>query len=116
MQDTAARPVLSSAIRLIQVKGLGAIAFLLATIVAVTAQTIPLPRARPVGIPGDASTISAEPAVSPCRSRLAEIADFKPLPSITGPGDCTATDVVALDAVLLLDGHRIAFSPRPSAH
>jgi hypothetical protein len=49
--------------------------------------------------------------VSPCRSRLAEIADFKPLPSITGPGDCTATDVVALDAVLLPDGHRIVFSP-----
>jgi hypothetical protein len=50
-------------------------------------------------------------AVSPCRSRLAEIADFRPLPSITGPGDCTATDVVALDAVLLPDGHRIALSP-----
>ena len=27
------------------------------------------------------------------------------------PGDCTATDVVALDAVLLPDGHRIALSP-----
>ena len=49
--------------------------------------------------------------MSPCQSRLAEIAAFKPLPSITGPGDCTATDVVALDAVLLADGHRIALSP-----
>src|SRR5262249_39552410 len=88
---------------------LGALAFLLATTVAVTAEMIPLPRARPVGIPGDASTLST--AVSPCRSRLAEIADFKPLPSITGPGDCTATDVVALDAVLLADKHRIVLSP-----
>ena len=50
--------------------------------------------------------------MSPCRSRLAEIAAFKPLPSITGPGDCTATDVVALDAVLLADRHRIALSPQ----
>jgi hypothetical protein len=73
------------------------------------AEMIPLPRPRPVGIPGDLT--SAETAVSPCRSRLAEIAVFKPLPSITGPGDCTATDVVALNAVLLPDGHRIALSP-----
>jgi Extensin-like protein C-terminus len=91
------------------VKVLRAIALLLATTVPVIAEIIPLPRARPVGIPGD--LISAETAVSPCRSRLAEIADFKPLPSITGPGDCTATDVVALDVVLLADGHRIALSP-----
>ena len=73
------------------------------------AEMIPLPRPRPVGIPGDLT--NAETAVSPCRSRLAEIAVFKPLPSITGPGDCIATDVVALDAVLLADGHRIALSP-----
>ena len=109
MQDTSARSVLSSAIRLIHVKVLGAIAFLLTTTVAAMAETIPLPRPRPVGIPGDLT--SAEIAVSPCRSRLAEIADFKPLPSITGPGDCTATDVVALDAVLLPDKHRIALFP-----
>ena len=86
-----------------------AITFLLCTSVVATAEMIPLPRARPVGIPGDLT--SAETAVSPCRSRLDEIAVFKPLPSITGPGDCTATDVVALDAVVLADGHRIALSP-----
>src|SRR6516165_10747294 len=99
----------SSTIRLVHVRVLGAIAFLLATTVAVMAEMIPLPRPRPVGIPGDLT--NAETAVSPCRSRLAEIAVFKPLPSITGPGDCTATDVVALDAVLLADRHRIALSP-----
>ena len=36
---------------------------------------------------------------------------LKPLPPITGPEECTATDVVALDVVLLADGHRIALSP-----
>jgi hypothetical protein len=91
------------------VKVLRAIALLLATTAPVIAEIIPLPRARPVGIPRD--LVSAETVVSPCRSRLAEIADFKSLPSITGPGDCTATDVVALDAVLLADRHRIALSP-----
>ena len=101
--------MLSSAIRLIHVKFLGAIAFLLVTTAAVIAQTIPLPRARPVGIPGD--LINAEAAVSPCRSRLAEIAAFKPLPSITGPGDCTATDVVELETVFVADRHRITLSP-----
>jgi len=85
--------------------------FLLATTVVVMADVIPLPRARPIDIPGDPSALGAEPAVSPCQSRLAEIAVFKPLPPITGPGDCTATDVVALDVVLLPDGHRIALSP-----
>jgi hypothetical protein len=92
-------------------KVLGVVAFLLATTVAVMAEVIPLPRARPVDIPGDASTVGAEATVSPCQSRLAEIAAFKPLPPITGPGECTATDVVALDAVFLPDGHRIALSP-----
>jgi len=65
----------------------------------------------PVDLPGEASTTGAEATVSPCRSRLAEIASFKPLPPIAGPEDCTATDVVALDAVLSADGHRIALSP-----
>ena len=96
---------LSSAIWPIYVKLLGVTAFLLGTTVAATAAMIPLPRARPVDIPG------AEAVVSPCRSRLAEVAAFKPLPPITGPGDCTATDVVALDAVFLSDNHRVIFSP-----
>ena len=86
-------------------KVLGIIAFLLAATVIVMAEVIPLPRPRP------SSTIGTEATVSPCQSRLAEIAAFEPLPPITGPGDCTATDVVALDEVLLADGHRIALSP-----
>ena len=93
-------------------KLLGVTAFLLGTTVAATAAMVPLSRARPVDIPGDqSSNPRTEAVVSPCRSRLAEVAAFKPLPPITGPGDCTATDVVALDAVLLSDNHRVIFSP-----
>ena len=55
--------------------------------------------------------MGAEATWSPCQSRLAEIAAFKPLPPITGPEECTATDVAALEVVLLADGHRIALSP-----
>ena len=40
-----------------------------------------------------------------------EIAEFKPEPPITGPGECTATDVVDVTAVLLPDKHRVVFSP-----
>ena len=55
--------------------------------------------------------MGAEATLSPCQSRLAENAAFKPLPPITGPEECIATDVVALEVVLLADGHRIALSP-----
>jgi Extensin-like protein C-terminus len=96
----------SSTIWRVRVRLVGVIAFLLSTTVAATAEMIPLPRARPLDIPGD-----QPPTVSPCQTRLAEIAAVKPLPAITGPGDCTATDVVALDAVLLSDKHRVVFSP-----
>jgi len=64
-----------------------------------------------VDVPEDPSTVGAEEVVSPCQSRLAEIAAFKPLPPITGLGDCTATDVVELAAVLLPNNHRVNFSP-----
>jgi hypothetical protein len=103
---------LSLAIWPIYVKLLRVIAFLLGTIVAATAEMIPLPRVRPIDIPGDQSSTSrTEAVVSPCQSRLAEVAAFRALPTITGPGDCTATDVVELDAVLLPDKHRVVFSP-----
>jgi hypothetical protein len=79
--------LLSSAICSIYVKRLGVIAFQLGTTVAATAEMIPMPRARPVDIPGDqSSTPRTEAVVSTCQSRLAEVAAFKPLPPITGPG------------------------------
>jgi extensin-like protein len=85
-------------------------AFLLAASSVATAGTIPVPRARPATVPVEQSpTVEAE-APSPCRLRLAELAVFEPSPPITGPGKCLATDVVKVDAVLLPDRHRIAFS------
>ncbi len=87
------------------------IAFLFG-ISAAKAETIPIPRARPAGIPDNQSSIPGkQEEVSPCQLRLAELASFKPLPPITGPGECIANDVVALDTVLLPDKHRVVFSP-----
>jgi len=48
--------------------------------------------------------------VSPCDHGSLKFS-FKPLPPIAGPEDCTATHVVALDAVLSADGRRITLSP-----
>jgi hypothetical protein len=42
---------------------------------------------------------------------LTEIAAIKLLPPITGPGECTATDVVELDAVMLKDKARVVLAP-----
>ena len=87
-------------------------ALLLAVSSVVTAGTIPIPRARPEIAPGERSPTSDTAAgPSPCQLRLAKLAVFKPSPPITGPGECMATDVVKLDAVLLPDKHRVVFSP-----
>ncbi len=77
-----------------------------------TAGTIPLPAERPKIAPSERS-IASETIIapSPCQLRLAELALFAPLPPITGPGECVATDVVKVDDVLLPDKRRVAFSP-----
>ncbi len=86
-------------------------AFLLATSSVATADP-PLPRERPEIVPGERfSAPDSDIAPSPCQMRLAELATFKLSPAITGPGECTATDVVTVDAVLLPDNHRVIFSP-----
>lgn len=36
---------------------------------------------------------------------------IRPLPSIAGPGECGASDVVSLEAVVLKDGHTAALTP-----
>jgi hypothetical protein len=73
---------------------------LVATSVA-TADPIPPPDAQP----------AETGAPSPCQLRLAELAAFAPSPPIAGPGQCTATDVVKVSAVLLADKHRVDLSP-----
>jgi hypothetical protein len=42
---------------------------------------------------------------------LGGFAEFKVLPPITGPGECLANDVVALDSVILPDKHHVVLSP-----
>jgi len=111
-RPSTVRRFIIEAIRFTYVKLITVITFWLGTTVTATVEMIPLPRARPVDIAVDrSSTARTEVVVSPCQSRLAEVAAFEPLPPITGPGGCTATDVVALDAVILPDGRRVIFSP-----
>jgi hypothetical protein len=88
------------------------VAFLTVACLGAGAETVPLPRARPAAIPGDQlATSSANAEPSPCQLRLAQIAEFKPAQPITGPGECSATDVVTLEVVLLVDRQRVVFSP-----
>src|SRR5262249_41073489 len=75
------------------------------------AETIPLPRERPEIVPGKRSPAERDVAPSSCQVRLAELAVFKPLEPITGPGECTATDVVAVEALLRPGKHRVVLSP-----
>jgi hypothetical protein len=71
-----------------------------------------LTRERPGISAGErASPPETEITPSPCQLRLAKLAIFSPSPPITGPGECLATDVVTVDAVILPDKHRVAFSP-----
>jgi hypothetical protein len=86
-------------------------ALLLASGSMATAQTAPLPRARPEGVQGEPVSTGQTAGPSYCQSQLADFAVFEPLPPITGPGECVATGLVRLDAVLLSDKRRVVFSP-----
>jgi hypothetical protein len=83
--------------------------FLFALNSVATSDTIPIPRERPQDKSFSPSETNVSP--SPCQSRLTELAVFKPSAPITGPGECTATDVVTVEAVLLPDKHRVVLSP-----
>src|SRR6201981_4051791 len=72
---------------------------------------IPLPRPRPADISGDQPSTSTNPQPSLCQQQLRGFAEFKVLPPITGPGECLANDVVALDSVILPDKHHVVLSP-----
>jgi hypothetical protein len=79
------------------------------------AKDFPIPRARPPQAPREAPEeriTSDAPGPSACRLRLSsDIAIAPSLPPITGPGDCQATDVVRLEAVLLPNRSRVAVTP-----
>lgn len=84
---------------------------LLLSVFSTALAEIPLPRPRPADIPGDQSRQSTTAQSSQCQQQLAGLAEFKALPPITGPGECVANDVVALDSVVLPDKHRVVLSP-----
>ena len=88
-----------------------AIVLLMGSASALKAETVPLPRERPPVLEDQTSASKIESERSACQLQLSEIAEFKSVPPITGPGECTATDVVNLSAVLLPDNHRVVFSP-----
>jgi hypothetical protein len=105
------------------------IALLLGGVDLAAADTVPLPRPRPVNlgapteaVPGDEEPSKADeekkpdepPPPSACLVRLRELAVVQPLPSIDKPGGCVATDVVRLDAVLLADKRQVAMEPAPT--
>jgi hypothetical protein len=79
---------------------------------AVAAADPPLRRERPDNAPNEQSSAQkSDTAPSPCQVRLRELASFKPAQPITGPGECTASDVVIVDAILLPDKNRATVSP-----
>ena len=88
-----------------------AVVLLVASALAVKSETVPLPRERPPVREDQTSASKIESERSPCQLQLSEIAEFKSMPPITGPGECTATDVVNVSAVVLPDNHRVVFSP-----
>jgi hypothetical protein len=78
---------------------------------AMAVAEIPLPRPRPADVSSDQALTSTKPQSSLCQQQLGGFAEFKALPPTTGPGECLANDVVALDSVSLPDKHRIVLSP-----
>jgi hypothetical protein len=108
------------------------IAVLLGASSIATAEDVPLPRSRPASL-GERlavelqsiAAVSAMPALnlqgiaSPpparqptaCELRLASFATFKLIPPLAGPGECGASDVVRLEAIVLPDKTRVTISP-----
>ncbi len=89
-----------------------AIAFLLAFSTAAFAETVPLPRARPViEEPKVAQIHELSPIPSDCQIRLADKADIERRPTIVGPGFCGGHDMVRISAIRVGDGSKVAISP-----
>jgi hypothetical protein len=76
---------------------------------AIAADAVPLPRERPAAANDQSATSDSE--WTACDQQLTELAQFRPLPPITGPGECTASDVVQLDAIQMPDDTRVILTP-----
>jgi hypothetical protein len=63
------------------------------------------------GAPRETASVKADEP-SACQVRIADkIAVIEPLPSLSGPGDCGANDVVRLEAIIQPDKSRVTLSP-----
>ena len=95
-------------------------AVLVAAILGVPTEGVPLPPPRPQATQ-TAPVAPAAPAVAvqtdhgpptDCDKRLASMALFTPKPTLAGPGNCGGEDLIELDAVVLADGSRVAVAPK----
>jgi len=95
---------------------------LLATCGVALPQPAPLPRAKPLSsrTPYPPSMVPMPPALplhdfeawpSDCGLRLAEIARFAPQPSLNGPGQCGAADLVRLEEVTMTNSAPVSVMP-----
>ncbi len=91
-----------------------AIIFLLAFSTAASAETVPLPRARPLAdqppVPQVAVIHELSPIPSDCQIRLTEKADIERRPTIVGPGVCGGHDMVRITAVRV-GSSKVAINP-----
>jgi hypothetical protein len=88
----------------------------------VLAEDVPLPRPRPAeadkvpAIEIDPVFASVPREASACQMRMVadRIATIEVLPSIAGPADCGAIDLVKLKEIVLPDGARVTVIPAPT--
>jgi hypothetical protein len=101
-------------------KSLSIVLFLLAACDLAWAKEVPLPRAKPMSA-AHSPPQAAAPEVLPlhdaeawpsdCVLRLAEIARFVHQPSVNGPGQCGASDVVRLEGIIMPDSALVSIMP-----
>ena len=84
------------------------------------AKEVPLPRAKPLSVAHPPSLApvpevlplhDAEAWSSDCALRLAEIARFAHQPSLNGPGQCGASDLVRLERIIMPNGALVRVMP-----
>ena len=101
-------------------KSLSIILFLSAACDLAWGMEVPLPRAKPLPIANSPSVApvpevlplhDAEAWPSDCALRLAEIAQFANEPTLNGPGQCGASDVVRLEGILMPNSALVTVMP-----
>ena len=101
-------------------KSLSIVLFLLAACDLALAKEVPLPRAKPLPVANSPSRAplpevlplhDAEAWPSDCALRLAEIARFANQPTLNGPGQCGASDVVRLEGIMTPNSALVTVMP-----